>query len=139
MIENFTPAHLDAIHCSTFEQRDLIERGRAAMNVLGEQGLASTVTKRGRVLAVLGAAPGPDDECEVFIFASAPMIRCYPLTFCKNLRQEVGRMKVRFAKIRALSNSDLSARFLEWLGFRYEGPAARPECAGMRAWVMEGV
>lgn len=139
MIHPFESWHLDAVYCETDEERAEINQHRPVMELLAARGLASTIIRNGLVIAVLGGGwIEREDECEVFIFGSRPMMKSKAVTFLRDIRQEIDRMKVRFAKIRALSNSELSARFLQHLGFELEGVCRRPGAEGRLVWAMNG-
>lgn len=140
MVIAFEPAHLDAIDLSE-AHRSLAQRSRPAMELLARTALASSIVvgeyDEQEVVAVLGAATLASDECEVFIFPSVA-VGYHALALVKGLRQELRRMRARFAKIRALSNSELSATFLRRLGFTFEGICERPGAEGRQVWIMQG-
>lgn len=140
MVIPFYVEHLDALDMPA-AYRELAKAGRATMETLAHDALAVTIVSRDsrEVLAVLGAVTYPvAGECEVFIFPSA-VLRQQAVTFWRDLRQEIERMKARFARIRAIgADTELARRFLSRLGFQLKGAAMRPGCEGKLMWVMEG-
>lgn len=140
MVIPYAEVHLDAPGLPPeYYYLSIAKATRDTFKVLAPDGLAVTsVGADGSVLAVFGAViPEVGSECEVFIFPFAALKK-YPVTLLKDLRQEIGRMKGRFAKIRALSNTEKSAEFLQRLGFALEGVCKRPGAEGRLVWVMEG-
>jgi hypothetical protein len=128
MIAPFQQAHFDAVREELIPaHRAIADQCRPIMGQLAAQGLATTLTAPGgEVLAVLGAGD-VGGECEVFMFPSTEAMKRYPLTFWRELKWELRRMKLRFGRLCAIgSDTETSRRFLQRLGFRLVGRDGRP-------------
>jgi hypothetical protein len=136
MLAPFQPEHLRSIPGTGFgaEAETLATLARAGLAV-------AVLSARGEVVAVLAAGPINDDPrvCEVLLMGFPPRLRANALALWRGTREALSRIRRRFATIRAVGGTTpASYQFLDRLGFRPDGPANRPECAGMLSWVMEG-
>jgi len=120
--------------------RSVAEKVSDAMKMLADKGWAHTlVTTSGDPVVIFAAAEVPDrpaDECEVFIFPSRGRAK-HRLAFWKGLHEMLGRAQARFKKIHSISHNEPAlCKFFEKLGFRPAPLPNRPECVGMRGWVL---
>ncbi|MES2156141.1 MAG: hypothetical protein V4510_13485 [bacterium] len=138
MVIAFNTKHLDEMEL-TEERMDIIKRARDHFLILSRINLASTsVSKDRTVLGVLGAVVMGEGECEVFIIPSETR-KSYAVTFLRDVRQELERMKGQFCKIRAMGvDSPFFTRWFTNLGFALEGPVTRAGDEGKLMWVMDG-
>lgn len=123
MIEIFVPGDLAAI-VLTPEHREFADAAGPLLKQLSELGFAWTSTvEGGHVLAIIGARPADVDDCEVFIFPSATLVKRNPFTLFKDISTKLAHARARFKVVRSVTRPDApqAHRFLAHLGFVREG------------------
>lgn len=120
-IISFLPIHLQTMRAKSGDAREVAGSPGIAdrLETLGAKTILSSDGKT--VLGVMGAVQLLPQVAEVFILASEDQ-RDHPFTFAKCVRKELYTLKAKYRRIQAVSAPDeFHARWLDWLGFSYEG------------------
>ena len=137
MLIPFQSWHMEDLPLTDRVRAHLGAGSRTALESLAARNLAYTIIAESgagsvRVVGVAGALPLADATvAEVFVIAAADC-SMWRVEFAKSVRQILDHARKHFARIEAVADAGVSARWFEFLGFKPVGESAPDR------WAMEG-